>query len=870
MGVKIVDCILLAMLKEERTLFLKNNKCLIYDQTSIHKDFLEFNFFDKNNKLRSGVFCSLDREMGNNEASRLFYELSRHYHSALCINIGVVGYINEVNIGDVIIVDENYSLCEKNVANSSLQKTDAKIDQDFIRDEVCSPLECEYAQEFEQLSGNKMSKLRCDLENYFKTHKKDRKHKKNLEKTCKHNNNVIKLGACATYHSVVKDKDTREAINAVRKTNIVDMEAYYFNYWHKLIRNEEYEESLKNSKMIFFKSISDTAIKEEKAILEAVNSRELAMSNIYDVVTFYISNLHTFDESDSDTLLNYFNNNISQMHVDSLIKYSENASQKLNKLCPYIMLNDKINNIPIEDKCIELSSSILKNNSRILVLEGNPGKGKSAFISYVYKEITKTNNAVFISIPEMLKANKKFSANQTLFFLDRLLKNDQNIIVFVDGVEGSRHKTSDVNKTVLNDLLEILNQHGERNISLCIGAWQTSDVNDIRNNILNRLNPNNEVYTLKFKSVSAMDSNIKSFIENFANYYNCGHSNFDKKTFVSSVLRIIKNQDSQLGYIDFRLLNIFAKHLLTLKNSSNIYEFFKVYCYSKTKDKLDDDSYVVEGIESEIFSSDEFALLRKNIFSRAFVFAEHIFNSFVSNNQEKIDQILSNKYILSDNINLFLEHMLKNNLDSAKKFVDSALSNLSTNTECPICTRIQLLYIISSIKNLNPKIRNNIKNVVLEEIARLENYNMSEQESDTIIAYRTLAIVLNNKFNNNSYLNSFNEILAKKDTSIKNDIVKKVNQNFHLLYYSQMEFTYDRVEEDFSFDTEVVWNTYQILRCSLKNPKCNDTYSETCAITLLQLIEYIRSEGDQSMSSFFEESIEDSMKLIKKYFKNIE
>lgn len=862
MRAEIVDCIILAMLKEERELFLKANNCLIYDKTKIHDDFLDFIFFDKNNKLRSGVFCSSDREMGNNEASKLFYKISRKYQSELCINIGVVGYINEVCIGDVIIVDDNYSLSEKNVANDKLQKTDAKLDKDFIRNTVCNPLERSYAEIFKASTEAKLNKLRMNLNKYIEHNTIDEKLKKSLAHTCEHKANHIKLGACATYHSVVKDKKTRAAIKDVRKTNIVDMEAYYFNDWHKLIRTEEYDESLKDSKIIFIKSISDTAIDEEKAILEKIQSRYLAMSNIYDVVSYFISNLFEFSQRSDICLLDYFNKEISDKHIDKLIKYTVEAYDALEKLCPYIIINKKIGDVSIEGNYIQASCNVLEKENQILVLEGNPGKGKSTFISYVYKKIAEKHSAVFISIPELINSKGLISSEQSLFLLEHLLKNDNNITVFVDGVEGSRHTNSEDNKKILECLITILNKYGKCNISLCIGAWNTNDETDIKRDILNKFNADNEVSTLTFKSVSSLDNTINEFVVKFAEFYKFSNNRFDVETFVSNVKNIVNNTDLQLSYVDFRLLHIFARNNRALKESKNIFEFISVYCGSKITDKNYNIMNDVTNLFDKVNPIDRYGLLTKNIYSRAFAIAEFIYSSFVDNIYDNICKIINNKFILSDNINLFLAYMLNSNADRAKRFENNVLKILKKRPNCQICSKIQLLYNISSIKCLSGQRQKNIMNYILHEIKKIDEYDLLEQESDIIIGYRTLAIILNNKFDIGDYLEKFNSILMDTNRPEESDIVKKINRNFHLLYYSQMEFTYDKVEDDVLFESEVVWNTFHILKNSVTYNKYNIPFIKTCAITLMQLVDYIKQGNSTLTDVFSEQYIADCMKTI--------
>lgn len=863
MSVQIVDCIIIAMLREERDLFLENNNCLIYNQAMKHKDVLEFEFFDKENKLRRGVLCSSGRNMGNNEASKLFYKISRKYQSELCINIGVAGYINDVNIGDIIIVDDNYSLCEKNADNSSLQKTDAQIDKTFIGEQVRVPIEEFLTDDFKKNSQKKMRILRSELDKYLKAHPQEESVEKSLREVCSHTTNQIGAGTCATYHSVVKDEMTRAAIKKFRKTNIVDMEAYYFNCWHKLIRTEEYVSSLENSKMIFIKSVSDTALEPQKEILEKIGSRKLAMSNIYEVVSAFITSIYCFSTMSDKTLSQYFNEQISNKHIDRLINYNPAADAALDQLCSYLIMNDNINGISFEGKCVETVCDILKQDNKILILEGNPGKGKSTFISYVYKKYATEKAAIFISIPELINGEKQFSSKQILFWLECLLKSNEKITVFVDGIEGSRKKTPRENGEVLDELVELLKKYEGHNVSLCIGTWCASDVNHIKRNVLSKIGETSDDYTLTFKSVSALDESIDQFICRFASFYEYTDAQFRKDEYVEKVQRIIKSEKIQLRYVDFRLLYIFAKKRQSLRDSDNIFEFIEEYCHSKTQNQMDsaidDVGFVLTG-ERLV---DKYGLLTKNIYSRAFLFARFVYYAFVQNDNQKINIILNNKYILSDNINLFLAYMLNNHYDDANQFVNHVMEKLKQKPNCHFCSKIQLLYNVCAINNLPRRKRQMIKEYLLEEIATIDSDDLAEQERDIIIGYRTMAILLNNRFGEGKYLRKINALLSDINGEDGSGIIRKINRNFHVLYYSQTEFTYDKVLDDVSFELEVIWNTYHILRKSIRDENANAIYIETCAITLLQLIQYVRNQRKLVMV-FQNEELEQSIDMLKK------
>lgn len=861
MSVKIVDCIILAMLREERELFLENNNCLIYDEAKAHEDFLEFKFFDKNLKLRTGVLCSGDRAMGNNEAGKLFYRLSREYASKLYINIGVAGYINDANIGDVIIVEENYSLCEKNVANSELQKTDAPIDKNFIRKTVFKKIRESYLNKFNILTQSRMRNLRIKLSDYAMTNSINEDLLNSLNSTCGHNHNTIKLGGCATYHSVVKDDGTRAEIKKIRKTNIVDMEAYYFNDWHILIKEEEKNNAKQDSKMIFVKSISDTAIENEKAILEKIDSRALAMSNIYDVVTYYISFLHNFPKKETEDLYQYFKKTISDLHTDKLIKYEMGAYNALDKLCSYLIIEEQINGKDFKGTYIDVTCELLKKENQTLVLQGRPGKGKSTFISYVYRKIEQERPAVFISIPELQNETNNTPVAVSLYLLKRLLESNKNLTVFIDGVEGSRKKTSEENEEILKNIIDILSLNDNRNISICIGAWNLECISD--EDIINRISANNETTKLTFKSISSLDGNIKSFVSDFADFYKYCDPTFDIDNFVKKAMEIISNEKFQLKYVDFRLLHIFAKHKQILNRSKSIFEFINKYSTFYAENNLQEVINKVGLIISNRHVIDDSGLLTKNIYSRAYIFSKFLYQAFTTNDTHNIEIILSNQYILSDNINLFLEHLLNSDENKAKKFAIKVIEYLKKYEDCNMCSKIQLLYNVSTIKNLNIDISNSIKEYILSEIQKIDQHILDEVESHIIIGYRTLAIILNNRFKNSKYLKRFNALISASSTEENAEIVRKINKNFHLLYYSQTEFTYSKVEEsNIPFEPEVLWNTYQILKRNITSEGLSKDFIETCILTIIQLIKYINEINLPLNSVLSKAELEDCLEII--------
>ncbi len=811
MKCKKVDCIILAMLKEERDSFLQYNDCFFYENSNKHKNFLEFDFIDKNNIVRTGVFCSGDTKMGITEAASLFYKISRSYKSELYINIGVVGYINDVKIGDVLIVNDNSSLCERNATDTTIQQTDAILNTNFIEG-VYHSLKENFSEIFKEKSKLKMRALNKELSKHIKKAKsKDDINtflEKRLTEICKHEYNEINLGRCVTYHSVVKDAKTRDLIKEdVRKTNIVDMEAFYFNAWHQLIKETEACCSCKNSNFLIIKSVSDTAEESEKKELEKIGTRGIALSNINDVVSYFLTNLYDFKSKGPKVCLyDFFEKNISIPHIDRFVR-NYTSEEKIikfeNMIKPFITLNEQhISN------CIKHTCNLLETPNQTIVLEGGSGKGKSSFISLVYSIISQEKKAIYINIPKIHKKPYDFSYEQCLFLLKRIINHEKEIIIFIDGLEGNHYENDDKVNWFCKEIISAITENSICNIGLCIGSSNSKNYKEISKNILNKLNVDNKIEVMVFRSISAFDKNIETYIDNFAEFYSLYNSDFDKQKFKQSVVKVMHNNKFKLQYMDFRLLYMFAKYLNLLTQSDDICVFMDKYC-----DAIDGKTN----------------LLTKNIYSRDFAKAKYIYEIFVHNNKKKISRLLKNDYVLSDNINLFLEYKLNLDKEKARKFFDNVLSNLKNN-EVKCCSKTQLIYNLAFIDELNATQRKKLKDYISEEILQLSHDTTWLNNRDSILMYRTLSIILAIVFGENNYLIKFNEALRK------NKYVKAINLNFHLLYYSQSEFTYNNVEDAERIDEEVIYNTYQILANVIKDNKKDSAFLEMCIITLVDLV----------------------------------
>lgn len=528
MAVKHVVCIIITMLMEERLLFLKDNISLIYNKHEVNNEYLNFVFFDKNNILRTGVFCSGNDKMGNTEACSLFYSLSRKYKADLYINVGVVGYINDVSIGDVIIVNSNYSLSERNDSLGHLQKTDIKLEDKFI-EKTTNEINNLFSSEFHQISEKRLKKLKEKVNEYIENNSIDKQISENLNTIIAHNNE-IKLGSCATYHSVVKDERTRSEIKKIRKTNIVDMESYYFNQWHSLIKTLEPSHSCQKSQMLMIKSVSDTALDKEKEILEKCNSREFAMKNIYDVVSFLITSQFTFRRENKSqiSLYEFFREKISNKHIDRFACVNPFLSVRFfDELCFRIIDTKQIGDIDINGKYVQVCCDLLCFDKSTLVIQGSEGKGKSTLISFIYQTI-ENKKAVLFNLSRAVSINdESISVEQSLYLLKRLIDEEKEIVILIDGIENSYSELSLDSKRLRYQLLKLLKDC--RNICICVGGNGEKYGHDKR--VESFLPEGNEPYKIVFRSVNAFDERLEDFIERFADLYSVYDSSFNKERY---------------------------------------------------------------------------------------------------------------------------------------------------------------------------------------------------------------------------------------------------------------------------------------------------------------------------------------------------
>lgn len=803
--IKKVDCILIFMLDEERDFFLNFNNQFILNKNDKNR-FKEFTFFDKFGQLRKGVICSNGTAMGNTEACSLFYQLSREYIADLYINLGVSGLKRDVNIGDVVVVTRLSTLGEENAADAPWQLKD--VPDSFSRYSESEALKIQkYLSNFSETTKISVQQFKKNLK------------EQNVEGLCNFDCNEIKTGWCGTVPEVIKGKDGYGQFPVLRKLNVVDMEAYYLELWHSLIKEIEPMNSVRNSKFLVFKSASDYG-DDNKHIFEQCGSRELAMKNLCNVVLNYCTQIHKFPKKSNSNISSFFNNDIKNHSIDEFVDKSEdnfnNALIQFEQLCRHFIETEDINFN--KEQCVISAFNAMAKSKRTIFLCGRSGTAKSTFMSYLYVLTQRSNlNAILI---DFSKYNKKTVPNssQIIYLLKKLLCTEKRIYVFLDGI--------DCNAPYYEDLVMLLDNDNYENISYCIGdIAREGESLDIIPHRMDKLCIEFSGENLYSEDFDEMLMDAEKYFEIFQNDFNAD----DVKKFVLK---------SEITNVDFRLLAMMFDHGKDILRSKNLYTFLKKYMMIKfsrpTLQEYRHSSFIFDTRQSSNMPI-EYMKIYYNTYANSLAIAQEIVEIFQNNNIERIQSFITSRLLLSDDMNLFLQHALKNNKQSAD-IVDNIMNVLENSKDISISVQTQLLYNLSSIVTPETTQYNRLKKMIEKQIkvAYIHNENGEDDNYYWMIQYRTLCIILNKYFNNSENLNAYNQKL------LTNTLVARCNLNFHFLYYSKCLFSFEHINK-FNIEflsNEQFLNTYYVLKHFLEDDFSNKIISNN-PFVLMNIITYL-------------------------------
>lgn len=775
------DCAIITVLKEEMELFLKTFKNNIFITTS-KANYIIFYFCDKYDHVRKGIIYNIGSKMGNSAACQLMYEFSRKYKADLYINVGVSCGLSDVNIGDVVIVSECCSLAEKNSTNSELQQTQlTNYDNQYIVD-----MYNDYASTFDKtIKETSQISLAKVLDKIGKSKVEN----SDLVNLFPDKLNEVVLGECATVPYVVKDKKTFNKIKKKRrKCNVIDMEAYYLAYWHNLIKRTENERIGKNSKFIIIKSPSDNGVENDKEELERIGTRELAMTNLSSIVECIISQVYTFTNEKVDEISEFINKKFSSRSVDKLFSSNLNPD-KFNKLCKYLISNE-----PVDDY-FEFAINALNREKTFLSIHGPSGTGKSTYISYIHNILQDENCCVYIDLPKVITHKDSNELEFCLYLIEKLIysNTEKDVIIILDGIGNNILRPSDAIKKIYRKISNIAINHNNKKVSLC--------VNDSLEKYLEQddLPKINIGFNIAFHEFSVNNTQLHNFVEDFIDYYSENTPcSFDSKVIVKILT------ESNIQYINFRLLKLICDNYNLLKNTNDFNAFIEEYCNLKlSSDKME---YISSEIYDKYYSKQLKSLdvsniqeqhistyesFNQNYYTSSYLLAKKIWELFSS----ATSNIYDFEFVISKNVNMFLIHCIASSDSTINKKVVNILTKIERN-HLKKSTEIQFLYILCQEKvyeKLPIETQKAIKQIVnrrANDLLTNEQYN--EWDYLEIMNFRTMSIIMNSCFNDDKYLAEYRSRMVNnnKDNEFLIDSIL-----FDCLYYSQECFPYSEIKE---------------------------------------------------------------------------
>ncbi len=783
--IKEVDCALIFMLDEERDLFLEHNSELIITSEK-NNMFVEFIFFDKNMSLRKGVICSNGKKMGNSEAVHLFYMLSRKYKAHLYINLGVAGLIDDMNIGDVLVVERLSTMGENNANNTDKQLVDL-----FSGNKLAISAVNELKSLLKSFSDDTANSV-LEFKKNLKSANIATKYK-GFERNFK--DNKIMAGHCVTVSEVIKDISKYPELKKLRKINLIDMEAYYIALWHNIVKNNEPNNSIIDSDFLAFKSVSDYG-DENKPFMEQFGSRNIAMKNLCTVVTAYCTKIYTYKQESNTKVYDYLSKEISEKSLDSIVNKSINSNN-----IPFNEFEQLFDNFSSWDEKTSEKNGIvsyamdkLSQPKQALLLTGRSGTGKSTFLSYLYKSVSSQKRSVLIDFSKF--SSKTIPTDcQIVSLIEGLIIQNMDYLVFIDGLR--------VGTPPYDRLKKVLDYHEYSNLGFCIG-----NIDDDFEDLYNIVSGKNNINEILFYGVSVCHPQFNKIIDDSSCFFLNISPNYKKDV----VRNFIKG--AKLTSVDFRLLTTFANYTGDLTSHKSFYSFIKSYLSSKYKQEEFNNYWknIIDAKPSEIYNYQN--RIDFNTYFASFSIAQNIINAFSENNIETIKLILKMNYILSDDMNSIFEFILKNKKQYGR-IVNNMIAALD-QYESSISTETQLLYNISRTITKDNQYFKKFENLVSKKIKlvekKLKNTN-DKNYYNYIIEYRTLSIVLNACFQKKDFLQKYNNKLIEKDIDYS-----RCNLAFHLFYYAKRSFDFNMLNE-FDFrqaSYEMISNAYYILENSLK------------------------------------------------------
>lgn len=769
-----VDCIVFSILKEEKDLFIKfaqerdffDRKVYNHPELTAEK----LSFIDRDYTIRTCVICSLVREenikqMGNAAAYKLLYIISRYYKSNFYINIGVAGaFSKKANLGDVFLVVENICVTKKD-SNGNLSQNTSAIERSIVQNV------------FDKIKDNNNTKLCQLITDRIKVRLDEVKRDKDIcdllnERKITLTDGILQKGRCITFPYVLKNKEellSSKEMSTLNEWDIVDMEAYYFIDWFLLMRKIDFKHCSKNSELLIVKSPSDTC--EEALKHRLSKARGLAMGNISEYLSVYLSEIHEFQKGNlqiigcEEYLCKEFNIKDMFPCLDG-----ELNTTSYDALFSLVAETPPSSDSPFSILDLGKEMEDIRNS---IIITGGPGKGENILLALIYKSCSKKKLYIdFARVLEDKHCNVKIICKCLLYIFNQTPDHYGIFLANLDCIncmEDARR------------ILQILDSCKDK-FAFCVTYNANSDKTDYQfiAEIKQKINANKEIIEITLNNICSYNKDaVNRYIECYADLFLPNKTEEEKGYFIKNCNRVISYRDvfkKEIKHVDWQLMQLFSNFDKMFMRTGNlgICEIIDEYCA-----KNDLNAIVAQAMGEGNIDSRSFGRLGHNVYCRAFTYARYLYQILLHIN-ENINALNRYVFYLSDSIDYFMQYLL------AKSGQKEQISNAVLENIGKVRSGVQheLLYLISKNMKKDDALYSHIKKAIYERISVINLNDIKNDESgcEEIITYRTYALCLKD-FGNVEYLQLFVEKLRI------DELFQRVNLSFYLNYYSQKEFT---------------------------------------------------------------------------------
>lgn len=812
-----VDCIIFTILEEEKNSLLgSNEECFSrplnsfihiecdQSKTSSELGITRLDFFDKDGIKRNCVICNFKKKedkkrMGNAEAGKLFYLISREFISDFYINVGVTGaFSDKAKLATVYFVNSTLSLISKD-SNSQLSTGLQPVISYQIADTVFNSIQTNtyiYNKIVESISTRIDTFLKNNLKDkeiltkYLPSRDVDEKaeiknkinHDSNKNKSVFiSGNKLIKEGNCLTFPFVLKNKEEIQTqLTPLQNWDLVDMEAAFFQEWHSMMQKIEPTHCPLKSELLLIKSTSDTCEEKSKKQLSPV--RTLAMENIFDVLSQYLAKVHTFSTKRTESLFlnKYIYQQISKEELPNILNQNQNELFFDN----FFSLIAEINNKKNSQSLLAYLCELLSDNYNSIIITGDPGKGKNVLLALIFKSYL--GEKIYISIEQIIR-NTNFSLDVIIDSLfDLFEKTEKKYVIFFADFEFLDDKIKS------EKILNLLGKYKSR-ITFCI-SYSTNKFgpyNQYIDRFIKEIRLQKEVTEVRLNNVSSFDTEkVEKYIRLYADIFLFNKLDSAKNNFIRNCINLMNFIDTskkEIKHIDMHLMQLLEQcdsMFLSTEKNINFCSIVEAHCEDNKNELSAILTAAKDKKESNLHLNNA---LQKNVYCRAFAHAKYLY-TMIEEMNSNIECLNNYEFHLSDCIDYFMRYLFLNAKQKELIF-NSVIENIDSVKED---VQHELLYLMSKNTQTDDFFSLQLKEIIEAKIVQinLDSILNNKESCILVIKYRTLALLLN-RYDNPSYLAKFVEKIANNNCNT----ISKVNLSFYINYYSQEEFTYENVFE---------------------------------------------------------------------------